>query len=79
VILLNIAAVIVIASSVYDIYVNYHVKKQNDSLEEVTEGMKRELEEMKKTSEVSISIDGKELIKAINEEQKKHKNIKLVP
>ncbi|QLY78047.1 hypothetical protein [Clostridium intestinale] len=78
-VLLNIAAVIVIVSSIYDIYVNYNVKKQNDSLEEVTEGMKRELEEMKKTSEVSISIDGKELIKAINEEHKKHKNIKLVP
>lgn len=78
-ILLNIAAVIVIFSSVYDIYVNYNVKKQNDSLEEVTEGMKRELEEMKKSREASRNIDGKELIKAINEEHKKHKNIKLVP
>ncbi|WP_286910743.1 hypothetical protein [Clostridium sp. UBA1652] len=61
-ILINIAALIVIASRVYDIYVNYNVKKQNDSLKEVTEGMKRELDGMKKTVSSNRNASG-EIIK----------------
>jgi 3-isopropylmalate dehydratase small subunit len=70
-ILINIAVSVFIASSAYDIYVNYQVKKGNDEIRRTNQQLEKEIKGLKVSKNINISIDGKELVKTINEEQRK--------
>jgi predicted P-loop ATPase len=75
-IIIDLAGLFVIASSIYDMYVNHKIKKLNEqSIEadkEIQKEIKSQIEQLNKS--MPTKLDGKEIIKAINEVQYEQKS-----
>jgi hypothetical protein len=64
-IIINLAGLFVIASCVYDMYLNYKSDKFNEEMRETNKELERQVKQMN-TPKISIQLDGKEIVKTIN-------------
>lgn len=70
-----IACTLISIASLYDIYVNYRVKKAYDQSIKINKELERKVREINLQKNSNVNIDGKELIKVINEAQRKTNSI----
>jgi hypothetical protein len=75
-IILDLAGLFIIGSSIYDMYVKHKLKKGNEELRRVNDKLEKEVDEMSSTKRIDIDSEefGKAVIKAINKVQYEQKS-----
>jgi hypothetical protein len=75
-IIIDLAGLFVIGSSVYDMYVKHKLKKGNEELRRVNDKLEKEVDKMSSTKKIDIDSEelGKIAIKAINKAQVQKKS-----